>query len=317
MLDAQPGLGGIPLVLGGNPFGWTIDRDASFAVLDAFYEAGGRAIDTAEIYSAWVPGNKGGESETIIGEWMELRGVRADMRIATKTGLGGAPGALAPERVKAACEGSLERLRSDYIDLYYVHRDDQVTSPEDVAGVYAALLAAGKVRELGLSNTEPTRLAAFNAAAAAAGTPRFTVLQPGYNLVWRNEYPADLERLAVEQDIAVLPYYGLGAGFLTGKYASDADFTGMRGENARQFASAAGWQALPVLREVAAEAKATMGQVALVWLATRPGVWAPIASATSPAQVAELCVFTQVELTEEQLTRLDAVSIDGVGNLPG
>lgn len=316
MLEAHPGLGGIPLVLGGNPFGWTIDRDASFAVLDAFFEAGGRSIDTAEIYSAWVPGNKGGESETIIGEWMELRGVRADMRIATKTGLGGVPGALAPDRVMAACEGSLERLRSDYIDLYYVHRDDQVTSPEGVAGGYAALVVAGKVRELGLSNTEPARLAAFNAAATAAGTPRFTVLQPGYNLVWRNEYPAELERLAVEQGIAVLPYYGLGAGFLTGKYASDADFTGMRGENARQFASAAGWQALPMLREVATEAQATMGQVALAWLTNRPGVWAPIASATSPAQVAELCAFTQVRLSGEQLARLDAVSIDTFGALP-
>lgn len=313
MPEAHPGLGGIALVLGGNPFGWTIDRDASFAVLDAFYEAGGRSIDTAEIYSAWVPGNKGGESETIIGEWMELRGVRADMRIATKTGLGGAPGALAPDRVKSACEGSLERLRSDYIDLYYVHRDDLVTTPEDVAGVYGALVAAGKVRELGLSNTEPDRLAAFNAAAAAAGTQRFTVLQPGYNLVWRNEYPAQLERLAVEQDIAVLPYYGIGAGFLTGKYTSDADFTGMRGENARQFASELGWRALPVLRDVAAEAQATMPQVALVWLATRPGIWAPIASATSPAQVAELCSYTKVHLSAEQLARLDAVSVDAAG----
>ncbi|MCW1403177.1 aldo/keto reductase [Novosphingobium sp. MW5] len=310
MPEGHPGLGGISLVLGGNPFGWTINRDASFAVLDAFYEAGGRSIDTAEIYSAWVPGNKGGESETIIGEWMELRGVRADMRIATKTGMGGAPGALAPERVAAACEGSLARLRSDYVDLYYVHRDDKVTAPEDVITGYNALVSAGKVRELGASNIEPDRLAAFNSAAAATGALPFTVLQPGYNLVWRNEYPAALEALAVAQGIAVLPYYGLGAGFLTGKYRSEAEFTGMRGENARQFASAAGWAALPTLREIAAETDATMGQVALAWLASRPAVWGPIASATSPAQVAELCGFAQVNLTADQIARLDAVSID-------
>jgi aryl-alcohol dehydrogenase-like predicted oxidoreductase len=315
--EEHSGLGGIPLVLGGNAFGWTIDRDASFAVLDAFYEAGGRSIDTAEIYSAWVPGNNGGESETFLGEWMALRGVRADMRIATKTGMGGAPGLLAPDKVKAACEASLERLRSDYVDLYYVHRDDMVTSADDVAGGYAALVAAGQVRELGASNTEPHRLAAFNAAAASAGTLPFTVLQPGYNLVWRSEYPAALETLAVEQGIAVLPYYGLGAGFLTGKYHSDADFTGMRGENAKEFASPAAWEALPVLRDVAAEAGATMGQVALAWLASRPAVWAPIASATSPAQVADLCGFTRVSLSDEQISRLDAVSIDAQATANG
>lgn len=310
MPDTHAGLGGIPFVLGGNAFGWTIGRDASFAVLDAFYELGGRSIDTAEIYSAWVPGNKGGESETIIGEWMEQRGVRADMRIATKTGLGGPAGALAPDRVATACDGSLERLRTDYIDLYYVHRDDKVTAAPDVVEGYNALVRGGKVCELGASNIEPDRLAAFNRAAADAGAMPFTVLQPGYNLVWRSEYPGALEDLALKEDLAVLPYYGLGAGFLTGKYQSEADFTGMRGENARQFASEAGWAALPVLRAIAAENGSTMGKVALAWLASRPAVWGPIASATNPSQVADLCGFLGVGLSDDQLARLDAVSID-------
>jgi len=311
MADNHPGLGGIPLVLGGNPFGWTIDRDASFAVLDAFYEAGGRSIDTAEGYSSWVPGNKGGESETIIGEWMESRGVRKDMKIATQTGMGGPPGALAPDKVAAACQGSLERLRSDWIDLYYIHRDDLVTPVDQVVSGYNALVSAGKVRELAVSNTQADRLSAMNADAAARELMPFTVMQPGYNLVWRSEYPAELEALAVERGIAVVPFYGLAAGFLTGKYGRDHDFAGMRGGNAKQFASDLGWAALPVLKAVAGECGATMGQVALAWLASRPAIWGPIASATTPEQVHELCASASVVLTENQMSRLNAVSIDG------
>ena len=311
MPEGHPGLGGIRFVLGGNAFGWTIDRDASFAVLDTFYEAGGRAIDSAEGYSAWVPGNKGGESEAIIGEWLESRGVRADMKIATKTGMGGPAGALAPERVAAALEGSLGRLRTDYVDLYYVHRDDKVTSPEDVAGGYNALVRAGKVRELAASNTVTERFAAFNTAARAAGGAQFTVFQPGYNLVWRSEYPRDLEAIAVRDGIAIIPYYGLGAGFLSGKYRSGTDFgDGMRQQNAKMFATEPGWQALAVVREVAAEAGATVAQVALAWLASRPAVWGPLASATAPEQVRELVACANLSLTAEQLARLQAVCID-------
>lgn len=311
MPDQHPGLGGIRFVLGGNAFGWTIDRDASFAVLDAFYEAGGRSIDSAEGYSAWVPGNKGGESEAIIGEWLESRGVRADMKIATKTGMGGPAGALAPERVAAALDGSLGRLRTDYVDLYYVHRDDKVTSPEDVAGGYNTLFQEGKIRELAASNTVTERFAAFNDAARATGGVQFTVFQPGYNLVWRSEYPRDLEAIAVREGIAIIPYYGLAAGFLSGKYRSEADFgDGMRQQNAKMFATNRGWQALAVVREVAAEAGATVAQVALAWLASRPAVWGPLASATAPEQVRELVACTSLSLTAEQLARLQAVCID-------
>ena len=310
MADRHPGVGGLRLVLGGNPFGWTIDSDASFAVLDAFYERGGRSIDTAEGYSAWVPGNKGGESETIIGAWLHSRGIRADMKIATKTGMGGPPGALAPDKVAAACEGSLERLRTDWIDLYYIHRDDAVTPVDAVVSGYNALAAAGKVRELGASNISPQRLSAINAQAIAQGLLPFTVIQPGYNLIWRSEYPAALEQMAVRDGIAVLPFYGLASGFLTGKYAPEDDFAGMRGANAKMFATDAGWKALPVLRAVADQCGATMGQVALAWLAARQAIWAPIASASSAQQVHELCDAVTLQLDESQLARLTAISVD-------
>lgn len=308
--SGHPGLGGIRLVLGGNPFGWTIDADKSFAVLDAFYEAGGRSIDTAEGYSAWVPGNKGGESETIIGAWMESRGVRAEMKIGTKTGMGGKPGALAPDKVAAAMEGSLERLRTNYIDLYYVHRDEPETPLDLIVEGFDALVQRGKTLELAISNVTPKRLTAYLDSAERLGLTPFTVLQPGYNLVWRGEFPQDLHDLAVARGIAVLPYYGLASGFLTGKYASEADFTGWRGGNAKMFASEAGWKALAVLREVANEAGTTMGETALAWLASRPAIWGPVASGTSPQQVAELAAAAALELSEDQLERLTAVSVD-------
>jgi aryl-alcohol dehydrogenase-like predicted oxidoreductase len=307
--EAHPGLGGIRFVLGGNSFGWTIDRDASFAVLDTFYEAGGRAIDSADGYSSWVPGNKGGESEAIIGAWMESRGVRKDMRIATKTGMGGKPGSLAAPVVAAALEASLERLRSDYVDLYYVHRDDPVTPIDEVVGGYNALLAAGKVRELAISNVTPERLKLSLESAARLGLRPYTVLQPGYNLVWRGEYPRALEALAVAHDIAVVPYYGLASGFLSGKYRKPEDLVGTRGENSRMFAKA-GWGALPVLDAVAAETDASVAQVALAWLGSRPAVFAPMASATTPAQVRDLCGAAKLALSEDQLARLTAVSVD-------
>ena len=310
MADLHLGLGGLRLVLGGNAFGWTIDSDASFAVLDTFYERGGRSIDTAEGYSAWVPGNKGGESETIIGAWMDSRGIRADMKIATKTGMGGPSGALAPDKVAAACQGSLERLRTDWIDLYYIHRDDAATPVDAVVAGYNALAAAGKVRELGASNIAPERLGAMNAEAIAQGLLPFSVIQPGYNLIWRNEYPAELEAMAVRDGLAVLPYFGLASGFLTGKYAPEDDFAGMRADRAKMFSTQAGWQALAVLRAVAGECGATMGQVALAWLASRQAIWAPMASASSAQQVHELCDAAALSLDESQLARLTAISVD-------
>lgn len=188
----HPALGGLALVLGGNVFGWTIDRDRSFAVLDAFFEAGGRMVDTAEGYSNWVPGNVGGESEAIIGAWMESRGVRAQMRIGTKTGQGGAPGVLKPEAVARALAGSLERLRTDYVDLYYAHRDDPATPLDEVAAVYGEAFASGRARELGASNYSAERLAAVISVARRLGVRPFTVLQPPYNLVSRDGFEGPL-----------------------------------------------------------------------------------------------------------------------------
>lgn len=304
--QAHPALAGIPLVLGGNVFGWTIDRERSFQVLDAFYEAGGRMIDTAEGYSNWVPGHVGGESETIIGAWLESRGVRADMRIATKTGQSGAPGSLRPEAVAAALAGSLERLRTDYVDLYYAHRDDGATPLDEVAQAYAEAFAAGRARELGASNYTPERLAAVLDAAEHLGLQPFTVLQPLYNLVFRDEFEGPLQHLCAARGIAALPYYGLSAGFLTGKYAERGDWSGSsRAHALDRAADAGGWDRLAALRAVAGDIGVRPAQVALAWLNTRAAVAAPIASATSVEQLREITGSAAITLDESTIARLD------------
>lgn len=301
----HPSLGGIPLVFGGNVFGWTVDRDRSFELLDAFFEAGGRMIDTAEGYSSWVPGNKGGESEAIIGAWQESRGVRGQLRIGTKTGMGGPPGALKPEAVAKALDASLERLRTDYVDLFYAHRDDLTTPLDQVVAGVDALVKAGKVRELGASNYAADRLAAAIAEAEQQSAAAFTVVQPEYNLVMRNDYEGPLQDLSLAQGIAVLPFYGLASGFLTGKYRSAADWRGSpRGHALNAAAAAGGWDVLAAMDQIAKETGASFAQIALSWLNSRPGVAAPLASATSPAQLAELVAGATLELSPDQLDRL-------------
>jgi len=303
----HPAIGGIRLVFGGNVFGWTIDQDRSFAILDAFYEAGGRMIDSAEGYSSWVPGNKGGESEAIIGAWQESRGVRQDMLIATKTGMGGPPRALAPENVAPALEGSLERLRTDYVDLYYAHRDDLVTPLDEVVEAYDAAFRAGKARELGASNYAPDRLAAIVAAAQERGAQPFSVLQPEYNLVMRSGYEGALQQLCLSHEIAVLPFYGLASGFLTGKYSAAGDWAGSPRAHALDAAAkAGGWDVLAVMGEIARETGASHAQIALAWLIAQPGVAAPLASATSIAQLTDLVGAVSLELSPDQIARLDA-----------
>lgn len=303
--EAHPYLAGPRIVFGGNVLGWTVDRDRSFAVLDAFYEAGGRMIDTADGYSAWVPGHKGGESETVLGAWLESRGVRADMRIATKTGMGGAPGSLEPAKVLAAFDASMERLRTGYIDLYYVHRDDLTTPLEDVAGVYDSLFSAGKARELGVSNYAPDRFAALLNTCARLGTRPFTVLQNEYNLVARSHYEGAMQDLCVARGVAVLPFYGLASGFLTGKYRAASDWSGSQRDFALNACVAAGgWDVLAVLDDVAAETGATQAQIALAWLNTQPGIAAPLASATSVEQLRELMGAAAVVLGADQIARL-------------
>jgi aryl-alcohol dehydrogenase-like predicted oxidoreductase len=306
MPDSHPAIAGIRLVLGGNVFGWQLDTDKSFAVLDAFYEAGGRMIDTAEGYSAWVPGNKGGESEAIIGAWQESRGVRGDIRIHTKTGMGGTPGALAPDKVAAALEGSLERLRTDYLDLYYAHYDEPQTPIEDVVSGFDALVKAGKIRSVGASNYAPDRLAAALDAADRLGLTGYSVLQPEYNLVARGGFEGPLQELSVARGIRVLPYYGLAAGFLTGKYASAEDWKGTsRAHSLDQAAAKGGWDVLAAMKDVSAEAGATFAEIALAWLNAQPAIAAPLASATSPRQVAELVKAATVALTPAQIQTLN------------
>ncbi|QNE31941.1 aldo/keto reductase [Sphingomonas sp. NBWT7] len=298
-----------PLVLGGNVFGWTADRDASFAVLDAFVAGGGTMIDTADVYSAWVPGHKGGESETMIGEWLRTSAKRDDVLIATKVGMLPGEGGekLAPARIAAACDASLQRLGTDRIDLYFAHQDDEATPQEAVLEAFAALVKAGKVRVLGASNFHAARLKSANEAARAAGLPRFDALQPEYNLVSRTKFEGELQDYCVEQNVGVVPYYGLASGFLTGKYRSEGDLSkSVRGGRMGDLLQGRGKAVLDAMDGVAAETGASLAQIALAWLIAQDGVTAPIASATSAAQVEELMPAMTLNLTPDQLDRLSA-----------
>ncbi|HEY6816014.1 MAG TPA: aldo/keto reductase [Croceibacterium sp.] len=302
----HPSIAGIPLVLGGNVFGWTADENASFAVLDRFYEAGGRMVDTAQGYSVWAPGHVGGESEAVIGRWMQARGNRAEMRIATKTGMFGKGGDLGAKVIAEELHKSLERLQGDYVDLYYAHRDEAVTSQEEVAEGFDALVRQGLVRELGASNFSAERLGRISDIARAKGLASFTVLQNEYNLVERGEYPAELQQLCLDRGIAMLPWFGLAAGFLTGKYRTREDLARHnRGSSIERFFDK-GLTVLPALDAVAAETGASPGAVALAWLLAQPGIAAPIASATRPEQLDVQFEALRLELTPDQLERLTA-----------
>ncbi|MCX7864041.1 MAG: aldo/keto reductase [Novosphingobium sp.] len=302
----HPCVGGVNMVLGGNVFGWTIDRNRSFEVLDAFYEAGGRMIDTAEGYSSWVPGNKGGESETIIGEWLESRGVRRDMRIATKTGMARTRECLQTEAVCAALEGCLERLRTDYLDLFYVHMDNGVTPLEEIALAYDATIKSGKVREIGLSNMVGERLTGLFEATDRLGTTPFTVFQPKHNLVYRSEFCGPLVEQCKARNMAVFPYFSLASGFLTGKFSARQDWAStLRSFTIEEFGTPAGWNALSVLKEMASKNAGSPAQYALAWLAAQDGITAPIVSATSRDQLAETMQFLALKLSTEQLATLN------------
>jgi aryl-alcohol dehydrogenase-like predicted oxidoreductase len=302
--SGHPSIAGIPLVLGGNVFDFTADEDTSFAILDRFYEHGGRMVDTAQAYSVWVPGHVGGESETVIGKWLASRGVRTDMRIATKTGMLGEPGDLRADKVAEELHKSLERLQTDYIDLYYAHRDDTGTPLEEVAAGFDALARQGLVREIGASNFDAGRLAAAHTAAHSNGMIPYTVLQNEYNLVERDSYPPELQRLCLERGIAMLPWFGLAAGFLTGKYRTREDLQKFnRGSSIERFFDK-GLKVLPTLDAVAAETGASHGAVALAWLMRQPGIAAPIASASKPEQLDIQFEALKLELTQEQLDRL-------------
>jgi aryl-alcohol dehydrogenase-like predicted oxidoreductase len=296
-----------PLVLGGNVFGWTADRETSFAILDAFLEAGFNAIDTADVYSRFAPGHKGGESETIIGEWMKDRGVRERVVVITKGGLAMGEGleGLGRDYLPKACEASLRRLQTDYIDVYLAHRADPRVPIEETLETDQRLIAAGKIRCAGGSNYTAEEL---EAALAAAGgeRARYEILQPHYNLVDRTNYEGALEDTCRKHGLGVIPYFALAAGFLTGKYRSQEDLAGRpRGGMASKYLTPGGLDLLARLDTVAVRHGATCAQVALAWLMARPSVTAPIASATSVAQLSDILKAADLRLAPEDLGLLD------------
>ncbi|HCX84252.1 MAG TPA: alcohol dehydrogenase [Micrococcales bacterium] len=297
-----------PVVLGGNVFGWTADADASHAVLDAFVAGGGRAVDTADAYSAWVDGHVGGESETVLGDWLAAHGARSDVVVATKVAkLASRPG-LARDNVSAALEESLARLRTDVVDLYYAHADDAELAPEDIAATFGALVADGRVRAWGLSNFRPDRARAVVEAARAAGTAAPAYSQDRWSLVERG-IEGDLLPTLLGLGLTELPYHALAAGFLTGKYRPGARVDSPRAGAAGRYLERPGALALlSVLDDVAAAHGVDVGAVALAWLRTRPGVGAPIASARSVAQLGPILASFTLELTADEVTRLTAAS---------
>lgn len=302
----HPAIAGIPLALGGNVFGFTADEDTSFAVLDAFHAAGGRMIDTADVYSAWVPGHKGGESETVLGKWFAASGKRGDMKLHTKTGMLGGSELYETARVLASLDASLDRLQTDYIDLYYAHRDYEELAMGDIVSAFDGAVRTGKVRSLGASNFTAARLTAALEAADQQGATPFTVLQNEYNLIARDAYGADLQQLCVKRGIPMLPFFGLASGFLTGKYRTEADLgKSVRGQRMGKLLES-GKPMLAAMDQVVRETGASHAQVALAWLRVQPGIGAPIASATTVEQVQELCASASLELTEEQLARLSS-----------
>jgi len=298
----------VPLVLGGNVFGWTADCATSFALLDRFVERGGSMIDTADVYSAWVSGHKGGESETVIGEWLRRSGKRNQVIIATKVGMLSGEGGdkLAPARIAAACEASLKRLGTDHIDVYFAHQDDPDIPQEAVLEAFGRLIKAGKVGVIGASNFHAARLKSALDMARDKGLPHYRVLQPEYNLVSRKKFEGELQDLCVEHNLAVTPYYGLASGFLTGKYRSSADTKkSVRGGGMGELIQHK-MGVIETMDEIAAETGARLAQIALAWLAAQPGVAAPIASATSLDQLDDLMGSIDLELSQDQLDRLTA-----------
>jgi len=294
-----------PLVLGGNVFGWNVDEKTSYALLDAFIDAGFNAIDTADSYSLWVPGHKGGESETIIGKWLKSSGKRDKVVIATKFGEDVGEGrSNRKDYMQRAAEASLKRLQTDRIDLYQTHFDDEVTPVEETMAGFAQLINAGKVRAAGASNVSPKRLKASLEASKRLGLPRYESLQPLYNLSDRNEFESGYAALCRQENIGVIPYYGLAAGFLTGKYRTpeDADKNPNRGGRLKKYLNPRGTRILQAIGEVAARHNATYAQVALAWLIAR--VTAPIVSATSLAQLNDIMKAPQLKLTADDIAAL-------------
>ncbi|MEU6593853.1 aldo/keto reductase [Streptomyces sp. NPDC046881] len=298
-----------PLALGGNVFGWTADEQASFAVLDAYTAAGGNFIDTADAYSAWVEGNQGGESETIIGKWVRARGNRSDVVIATKVSQHPEYQGLSAANIKAAADASLRRLDTDYIDLYYTHFDKPEVPVEEIIGALDELVKAGKVRQIAASNITPERLRASLEFSDREGLARYVALQPHYNLVSRDTYEGPLQDLAAREGLAAVPYFSLASGFLTGKYRPGTTVDSARAGGAEKYAGTErGQKVLAALDEVAAAHEAPVATVALAWLAAQPTITAPIASARTVEQLPALLGVAELTLTDTEVAHLTEAS---------
>jgi aryl-alcohol dehydrogenase-like predicted oxidoreductase len=300
-----------PLVFGGNVFGWTADERTSFSLLDRFVDAGFNAIDTADAYSRWVPGNKGGESETIIGKWMKARGNRERVVVITKVGsdMGQGKKDLSAAHIGEAIEASLKRLQTDTVDLYLSHWPDPTVSHEETLGAYQKLIAAGKVRFIGASNLDAGQMRAALDVARLRDLPRYQVLQPGYNLYDRAEFEGPLRDLCVAENLGVISYYSLAKGFLSGKYRSRDDLgKSARGSGVQEYLNPRGMRILAALDTVAARHKAVPAEVALAWVMARPGITAPIASATNLDQVESLIRAASLKLAADDMAELEKAS---------
>ena len=305
-----------PLAFGANVFGWTVDEATGFKLLDDFVAAGFNLIDTADVYPRWAPGCQGGESETLIGKWLERRGRRDDVIIATKVGMEMGPGrkGLARDYILRSAEDSLRRLRTDYIDLYQSHKDDPETPLEETLEAYGQLVREGKVRAIGASNYSAERLRQALEASEKNGLPRYESLQPDYSLAERAGYEAALEPLCREKNVGVITYYSLASGFLTGKYRAEADLAkSARGKSVKKYLNERGFRILAALDEVARELKSTPARVAIAWLIARPGVTAPIASATSLDQLNDLIEATRLKLDDSAIDKLNKASAYATG----
>ncbi len=305
------GLEVAPLAFGGNVFGWTVDEPTAFQLLDAFVAAGFNLIDTADVYSRWVPGNQGGESETTIGNWLKRSGNRDKVIIATKVGIEMGPGmkGLSKPYILRAVEDSLRRLQTDYIDLYLSHRDDQETPVEETLSAFAQLIEQGKVRAIGASNYTAERLAEALKVSEQNGLPRYESLQPQYNLYDRADYEQHLEPLCVEKGLGVISYYSIASGFLTGKYRSEADLgKSVRGEGIKKYLNERGLRILAALDQVAKRYDSNPTRVALAWLIARQSITAPIASATTLDQLNDLIEATKLPLDQTAIELLNQAS---------
>jgi aryl-alcohol dehydrogenase-like predicted oxidoreductase len=299
-----------PLAFGGNVFGWSADEKRSFELLDAFVDAGLNLIDTADVYSAWVPGNRGGESETIIGKWLKRSGKRDRVAIATKVAKWTEHRGLSPMNINEAVDGSLKRLQTDYIDLYQAHEDDATVPLHETLGAFSRLIEQGKVRVIGASNYGADRFAEALNVSKEHHLARYESLQPEYNLVSRRGYEQELEPLVLKEGIGVINYYALASGFLSGKYRTEADLTksSARSGSVKKYLNPQGLRVLSTLDDIAAAHKATTAQVALAWLMARPGITAPIASATSVDQLQELIGAVNLVLSANEIAALDSAS---------